>query len=210
MSAGASGLERVCARNSFYRRVYHRTWLLVAVEIIVIVVLSVFLHYQQANFPMPKYFPTTADGKLIDLPARSRPYVSDKVVLQWTKVAVAQIYSLDFANYRQALQKMRPFFTAEGHRRYLQAWKDSNNLEAVQHNKQVVYSVVSGAAKIIGQKRIQDTYTWTVVLPLTTIYTNSFGKTIKQQTKVLAKLARVDTLQNKYGLAIYQIILESA
>ena len=204
------GLEAVNDRNKFYLGAYRRASLVFATQLLAIILLVGFIYYQKTNYPAPKYFPTTPDGRLIKMPAEHLSYASDRQVKSWVLNAIQDIYSIDYINYRQSLQQGRVYFTANGHKRYLKAWYDSNNLEAVQRNKQVVFLTPKASPQIVSKGVDNGRYEWRVEVPAVITYTNSRNDTVKQNTKVVLKLIRVSTLQTKLGIAIYQIILETS
>ncbi len=206
------GLERVLVRNEFYRENYRYLSLLVFWLIILAVVLIGLIVYQQATWPKPKYFATTADGRPIPVVRLDVPYYEDPTaVMGWCKEAVISIYSLDYVTFRNTLQAAEVYFTTRGYQDFLSALKASTNLEAIKAKRQVVSVVVTGPPELTreGQLNPEVPYSWDVKMPVTLTYQNSEEEVIKQDGIVLVQVERTSMLRHKEGIAISQLVLQA-
>lgn len=68
MSTDSNSVALIVERNEFYKRIYHNIIITVITIIFTICLLVGFLNYQKRTFAVPKYFPTTPDGVVINSP----------------------------------------------------------------------------------------------------------------------------------------------
>src|SRR5579872_6794221 len=160
-------LELVVLRNNFYRDNYRRLMLVCLGLILLVAGLGYWAFYERVNQPLPKYFATTYDGKLISLVPLNQANLNDNQLLQWATEAAVASYTFNFVNFRKALQDVRIYFTKMGYQYFLKALKDSNNLDAVQNKKLVVSATPTGAPVILKKGIYNDgsplgVYGWTV------------------------------------------------
>ena len=65
-----SPAELIIKRNDFYQRNFRRMLKIVFALLLMFILLLSFVFYQDRTLkPMPRYFPTTPDGRLIETPA---------------------------------------------------------------------------------------------------------------------------------------------
>lgn len=206
----ASGLEIIVKRNEFYRSNYKVISMIIVLQFLIIFGLIGFIYYKYHTRPAPIYFATTPDGIPIQIVPLVEPYVTDDFVLDWAKKAVVSIYSLDFLTYRKTLQDNSVYFTWIGHAQFLNAYKASNNLEAVREKRQVVSAEITGPGKILYSGVVAgEPYTWRLMLPVTFTYQNSENEIIKQSGDALLVIQRDSTLRHPEGIAINQLIFEA-
>ncbi len=68
--------ELIILRNEFYMRSYAQIKTIIVVLLLICILLIVFsLHQDEVLKPLPKYFPTTPDGRLIDNPPVSENHL---------------------------------------------------------------------------------------------------------------------------------------
>ncbi len=200
-------LELVKLRNNFYRDNYRRAIVAVLLCILIIFVLigAIYLLYSQK--PEPKYFATTADGRILPLVPINLPYKTDPEILQWAANAALVSNSYDFVNYRKQLQDAAQFFTPAGWVSYMQALQQSNNLIGVKEGHIILTSTPTGAPQILDRGLISGAYYWKIGLPLLLSYT---GQSLAQTQKVYVTMTilRVSTLDNPTGIGIAQMVVE--
>lgn len=202
-------LELVRLRNNFYRDNYRR----LAVALLVLLGLNAILVgmvvYQYTTRPEPRYFATSADGKITPLYALDVPVVSASALLSWANEAAVAAFTYNFSDYRKALQSASEFFTPEGWKDFQVALESSNNLNAVITKKLVVSAVATGAPVIIDQGVIYGRYSWKVQMPL---LVNFQSASTNYQTPLLVTLliTRVSTVYVPTGIAIAQYIAAPA
>ena len=131
-------LELVTLRNNFYRDNYRRLVMALVILLAINAALVGVVIYQFSSRPEPRYFATSADGKITPIYALEVPMVSASALLSWANQAAVAAFSYNFANYRQALQDASDYFTPEGWKDFQAALESSNNLSAVITKKLVV------------------------------------------------------------------------
>ena len=68
MAISSDSFSLILSRNIFYKNSYRKILITNLLLFIVICLLVVFLYYQSSFFSVPKYFPTTPDGVVINSP----------------------------------------------------------------------------------------------------------------------------------------------
>jgi len=204
-------LELVILRNNFYRDNYRRLMLVCLGLILMVAGLGYWAFYERTHQPLPQYFATTYDGKLIALKPVNEPNLNDNQLLQWATEAAVSAYTFNFVNFRKALQDVRIYFTKMGYTNFLKALKDSNNLEAVQNRKLVVSATPTGAPVILKKGIYNDgsatgVYGWTVQLPMEVDYQGA-TEPFKQRIVLTMLITRVPTLESPSGVGIASFVI---
>lgn len=195
------GLPLVLLRNAFYRDGYRVALTALFIVLIINCGLAALLFYQFKNPPEPQYFAITPDGRMINNYRLDDPVFSDDHVLQWTANAVRQSFSLDFMHWTDQLQSASNKFSADGWRHFLQALKQSNNLETLTKLKMVSDAQVTGAPKILQKAVLGGHYVWKIQLPILVTYTNS-TQVIPVPMEVTVIVMRVSVEENPERIAI--------
>ena len=204
-------LELVMLRNNFYRDNYRRLMMVCLGLIAMVGALGYWGWYERTHQPLPKYFATTYDGKLIALVPLNKANLTPNALTQWATEAAVASYTFNFVNFRKALQDVRIYFTKLGYQYFLKALKESNNLEAVQNKKYVVSAVPTGAPVILKQGVLNDgselgVYSWTVQLPMDINYRSATEQT-KQSIVLTMLITRVSTLESPSGVGIASFVI---
>jgi intracellular multiplication protein IcmL len=194
-------LEVVKLRNNFYRDSYRKVLAAILLLVVANLILGGVIFYMETHRPIPEYFATTAEGKIIPLYPLSRPVLSTPELLQWATVAATTANTFNFVNYRKELQEASVYFTPTGWKEYQDALKGSRNLETVITKKLTVSAVPTGAPIILDQRVINGAYKWKIQLPMLITYESSSTK-ITQPTLVTMLVTRVSTLEVPKGIAI--------
>lgn len=210
-SSNTGALELVVYRNNFYRDNYRRVMVICLSLLVLVGLLGYWGFYERTHQPMPQYFATTFDGKLIPLIPLNQPNLEDNALLLWATESAVAAYTFNFVNYRKALQDIRIFFTKDGYQSFLKALKDSNNLEAVQTKKLVVSAVPTGAPVILNKGIYNDgsqlgVYGWLVELPMVLTYQNA-NEEFKQNITLTMTIIRMSTLESPKGVGIQSFVV---
>lgn len=198
-------LEVVRLRNNFYRDNYRRLILAVLAVLALNAILLGIIIYQYKVRPEPRYFATSAEGRITPIFPLTSPVLATSELLQWANEAAVAAYSYNFANYQKALQDASQYFTSEGWNNYQTALKNSRNLETVINKKLVVSAQATGAPVILDQGKIGDHYAWKVQMPLLVNF-QSINTNIQTPLVVTLLITRVSTLYVPKGIAIAQYI----
>lgn len=206
--------EMVLVRNYYYRNIYHKLMIICLGLLAITAVLAVFLHKEIKNIEPPKYFATTNDGVPLALIDLSLPNLQPNNLLTWASEATIAAYSINFVNYRTAVQNARSYFTRKGYLNYLNAVKDSNNLEAVKRKKMVVYARINGTPVILKDSnsdpnlRVNGAFTWQVQIPVVITFENSVpDDKIVQNNIVTMLVTRMSVLESPIGVGIDSFII---
>ena len=232
-----NSLDLVNIRNSFYLENYRKMLLSIFLSFILMGLLIGFYFYQQQSTSGSRYFPTSPDGVLIEMPplnvnhlklsnllTDNKGYLIDQpkinindlskdqdnaLVIYWVKKVIEIMFDYDYINYRRTLQDLRNYFAPGAHESFLQALDASKNLETIKNDYRIV------RAEIIEEPEVKQTgvtsgrYAWNLHVPLNIYYENITNEPLIQ--KVLAKLwvVRIPALLSPFfGLSIVVVNLE--
>lgn len=198
-------VEIVTLRKAFYRDNHRVVMGLLLICILVICVLTGGLIYLVNHPPMPKYFATTTDGRIMPLVPLDQPNLSTSALLQWANAAAIAAYTYNFVNYREALQEASENFTSNGWVDFMNALTSSNNLNAVIAKKLIVSAVATGAPVILAQGLLDGQYSWKVQMPMLVTY-QSASQFSQQSIVVTILITRISTLNSAKGIGIAQFI----
>jgi len=212
---------------------------MIAANILVILLLGLvigFFKYQKNVTSGSRYFPTTADGVLIDMPplnvnhlklskllTDNKGFLIDQpkinvntlgtdrdnaLILYWTKKIVLKMFDYDYINYRRTLQDLRNYFAPGTHELFMKALNDSKNLESIKASKRVVRADIVGDAVVKKFGLIDNRYAWQIFIPVDIFYENITDEPLTE--KLIAKIwvMRTNTLQSPFfGLSVIYVNL---
>lgn len=189
--------EFVVVRNKFYETRYKQAKLLVTLLLISTILLIGLAVYQAETLrPMPRYFPTTPDGRLIKIPPNNinslvlsqqkltsngmiegmpppvrsfrelQPDGEQALVLYWAKLAAEFMFDYDYVHFRKVIQDSARYFTPKGHKRFIEALVSSKNLETVKARSAIVVPTVTGPVRLLGTRMVKGHYVWDLRLPI--------------------------------------------
>lgn len=197
--------SEVIARNEYYRDGFHKLFFALLISVILNLISCISVYYVYKHPPEPVYFATSVNGRIMPLVPLNEPNSSDGVILQWANIATVAAYSYNFVNYRTELQSASEFFTAEGWSTFLDALKESNNLEAVISKKLVVTAVATRSPVILQKGILSGRYSWRIQIPILVTY-QSASEFSQQNLVVTMLVTRVSTLNNPKGVGIAQFV----
>lgn len=165
-------------------------------------------YYMVTHPPTPIYFATTIGGQILPVYPLNQPNMSDDEVLQWAQKAAMGAFTYNYSNYRQEFQAGSDFFSPWGWTQFLEAIKDSNNLDAVKAKKLVVSAqlISSKSNEIRKSGVIKGHYAWRVKIPLLVTY-QSTEEFSQQRTMVTLLVTRQSNLNSPSGLGIEQFVV---
>jgi intracellular multiplication protein IcmL len=232
-----SSLNLVNIRNVFYLRVYRHIILANLLAVILIFLLVGFFYYQHKIVGGSRYFATTPDGVLIEIPPLNvnhlkiknllvdnkgflieQPKINIKdlgqdldngLVIYWVKEVIAKMFNYDYINYRRALQELRNYFAPGAHSSFIKALYESKNLETIKNDMRITRATIvkEPTIKMVGINN--NRYVWNIFVPTDIYYENISDEPIIQ--KVTAKLwvMRTSTLISPFfGLSVAVVNLE--
>jgi intracellular multiplication protein IcmL len=194
-------LELIRLRNNFYRNSYRRLILVLLIMLVVNVTLVGMVYYEITHRAEPRYFISTADGRIMPIFSLSDPMLAPSEITDWAKTAAISAYSYNYVNYREAFQQLQNQFTANGWKNYEAALRASLTLETVTSKKLIVSAEPTGEPVILERKVERGRYTWVVQLPMLVTYENPNEKT-PYPIIVKIRVTRVPTVDMPKGIAI--------
>jgi intracellular multiplication protein IcmL len=203
--ADEASLETVMNRKEFYRDGYRKLIIIVLGLLIGNIFMASIIFYMKSHEAAPRYFATSADGRITRLYAMTEPVVSVSALLDWSRRASVAAYSYDFVHYRGQLQAASEYFTPDGWEKFINALRSSGNLKTVIAKKLVATAVPTGVPVLLNRGVIDGKYSWKVRLPLLVTY-QSQSQTFQQTVMVTMIVARVPNLNDPKGIAIVQFV----
>lgn len=202
-------MEIVMLRNYYYFSNYRRLMIVCLIMLLITITLAFFLKYEINKLPPPRYFATTIYGEPLPLIPLDQPNMEDNALKTWAMEAAIDAYDMNFVNYRYAIQKARNYFTPAGYELYLNAIKESRNLDAVKRKKMIVYAKINGIPQILKTTytdpnlNVDGAFAWQVQIPVVVTYENSNPQDKIVQSNVLTILiTRMNPLESPTSIGI--------
>ena len=198
------GLGKVVVRNEFYRDGY-RLALRVAMIQSFAIILLIFAMYYIINVHQPedKYFATTLDGRVIPMVPLDRPNLSTPALVSWVAQAATETMTFGFADYQRRLQESSRHFTKAGWAAFAKELDNTQIIENVKANYQLVTATPLAAPQIQDERVINERYQWKVKMPLLLTY-ESKNSTRNDRWDVTLIIVRVPRLESPNGVGIAQ------
>lgn len=200
-------LSAIFSRNDNYKKNQRRVLGVFFISMGNNIFLFFLLMYLIFNPPAPVYFPVTLSGYIVPIIPLDKPNQSDEEVLIWTSKAVLASYSYSYVNYHEEIQAASGFFTARGWNSFLNALKNSNNLDAVTARHMVVSANLLGKPVIEHKGTLGDRLAWDVKVPIIATFQNP-SEFSQQYLYVHAIVVRVPILNAPSGIGIEQLVVE--
>lgn len=169
-------------------------------------VLGGILVYTLTHPTEAPYFSTSVNRRIAPLFPLSEPNQSDTAVLQWANQAVISVYTYNFVNYAQQLQRASTFFTDAGWRNFTQALQSSNSVDTVKAKKLIVSAVATRSPIILRKGILNGRYSWRVQMPVLVTY-QSASEFNQQNLVVTLLIRRISTLDSPRGIGITQFVV---
>ena len=100
--ADTSGLEAVMHRRDYYKDGYGKSLVLCLILALANIVTIGILSYYISHPEQPKYFATTADGRITKLYNLGMPLLTKDAIIDWAARSAVSVYSYDFKNFKAA------------------------------------------------------------------------------------------------------------
>ena len=196
-------LEEAKKRKGFYPRGASKLMTVVMLLAVINIALVVSAGYMLATKDESvDYYAVTCDSDPIKLNSLSTAMVSAKQLLQWANVAAVAAYNYNFVNWRQRMDELRPYFSAQGWESFYPSFSEQQVGPMVA--KKTMVSAVAIDVPVIEQRGVlQGRYTWRVAVPLLVSYQTA---SVKTQEKILVRMviSRVPVVQTPRGIAVMQ------
>lgn len=146
--------------------------------------------------------PNQVDFQLQPLP---RPNVSTKALLSWATLAATATFTIDFVNYQENLNNLRPYFTKRGYESYLTSLKETNTIVTINEKKLVLSAVPISQSIVAAEYDENDVHTWKIEVPITVTYL-SVSEEQKQDKLVTLTIIQVPTSEAPTGIGIERYV----
>jgi len=197
----------VHTRNSWYRDSFRIVTMVLLGSIALNFVQGAVIGYHYTHPVPPKYFASTSDGRLIEIVALDKPNMSSSSVAQWAVRAINEIYSFDYARYKDELNGAgTKYFTPEGFKEFVHSMKSQGVLDTVIKKRLVVKTVVTSAPALEDEGLHGGVYTWKFTVPVIISY-QSASIDNKREKVVTISVKRVPETNSSRGLAVSEFII---
>ncbi len=196
-------------RNEFYRDSFGRLVLIMVGfcgAIVLLILLSIYLLMDK---PPPVTFPVSDQWRVQPPVPVDEPYMTTSDLLQWVNDTIRQLFVFDFNNYKEQLNVLKPYFTEDGWKVYLNQLNNYANYNNVQKDRLFINVELASAPTILQSPdpSVSGAYSWLVQVPIILKYAG--GVNIPNKSIVLQVLVvRVPTLNNLNGVAIENMIVD--
>lgn len=131
------------------------------------------------------------------LKSMDTPNIGSDAVINWSKLAVSEIFTYNFNDISPRMLAAERFFTKEGWTAFILALGKQDLLSRVQTGRQFVSTVPSGDAVISEEGDVGGTYFWNVQMNIvTSVYA---GETDVKKGQLSLKIARIPTRNSDSG-----------
>lgn len=190
-------------RTQFRRSMKLALALTVALSISLIVAAILLL-----NQPKPRYFAATPDLRLAPMVPLDQPLLTQDGLLTWASNAITGAMSLNFLEWREKLESIRPHFEDEAFKSFLASLKSSGILEMIQEKRLSASAVATRAPVIIASGLVGGKATWRIEFPLIVSYESSQGVESTQKLLATVLVCRASTARTPRGVVIQQVVLK--
>lgn len=157
-----------------------------------------------AAHPVREYF-ATDNGRLFPLIPMSQPYRKAADVIQYAKDTMNRSFTLDFLNWRQQLEDVRPGYTKNGFKSFIASLKESGALATVR-DRRMNMSITAGTG-VLTKEGIEDgTYVWYIEVPIEVKLAGQTSELPPQRFLATIRIERISTLDSIEGIGLGQLV----
>ena len=136
------------------------------------------------NQPKSQYFAATPDLRLAPMVPLDQPLLTQEGLLTWASNAITGAMSLNFLEWREKLETIRPHFDDAAYKSFLASLQSSGVLDMIRDKRLSASAVATRAPVIIASGLVSGKATWKVEFPLIVSYESSQG--VESTQKLLA------------------------
>ena len=159
------------------------------------------------NQPKPCYFAATPDLRLAPMVPLDQPLLTQEGLLTWASNAIAGAMSLNFLEWREKLESIRPHFEDEAFKSFLASLQSSGVLDMIRDKRLSASAVATRAPVIIASGLVSGKTTWKIQFPLIVSYESSQGVESTQKLLATVLVCRASTAKTPRGVVIQQVVL---
>ena len=160
------------------------------------------------NQPGPRYFAATPDLRLAPLVPLDQPVLTQEGLLTWASDTITGAMSLNFLEWREKLESIRPNFDDEAFKSFLASLKSSGVMDKIRENRLSASAITTRAPVIIASGLVGGTATWRIEFPLIVSYESSQGVESTQRLAATILVRRASTAKTPRGVVVQQAVLK--
>ena len=160
------------------------------------------------NQPKPCYFAATPDLRLAPMIPLDQPLLTQEGLLTWASNAITGAMSLNFLEWREKLETLRPHFDDAAYKSFLASLQSSGVLDMIRDKRLSASAVATRAPVIIASGLVGGKATWKVEFPLVVSYESSQGVESTQKLLATVLVCRTSTAKTPRGVVLQQVVLK--
>ena len=160
------------------------------------------------NQPKPQYFAATPDLRLAPMVPLDQPLLTQEGLLTWASNTITGAMSLNFLEWREKLESIRPHFDDAAYKSFLASLQSSGVLDMIRDKRLSASAVATRAPVIIASGLVGGKATWKVEFPLIVSYESSQGVENTQKLLATVLVCRASTAKTPRGVVIQQVVLK--
>ena len=160
------------------------------------------------NQPKPQYFAATPDLRLAPMVPLDQPLLTQNGLLTWVSDTITGAMSLNFLEWREKLESIRPHFDDAAYKSFLASLQSSGVLDMIRDKRLSASAVATRAPVIIASGLVGGKATWKVEFPLIVSYESSQGVESRQKLLATVLVCRASTAKTPRGVVIQQVVLK--
>ena len=160
------------------------------------------------NQPKPQYFAATPDLRLAPMIPLDQPLLTQEGLLTWVSDTITGAMSLNFLEWREKLESIRPHFDDAAYKSFLASLQSSGVLDMIRDKRLSASAVATRAPVIIASGLVGGKATWKVEFPLIVSYESSQGVENTQKLLATVLVCRASTAKTPRGVVIQQVVLK--
>ena len=160
------------------------------------------------NQPKPQYFAATPDLRLAPMVPLDQPLLTQNGLLTWVSDTITGAMSLNFLEWREKLESIRPHFDDAAYKSFLASLQSSGVLDMIRDKRLSASAVATRAPVIIASGLVGGKATWKVEFPLIVSYESSQGVESTQKLLATVLVCRASTAKTPLGVVIQQVVLK--
>lgn len=206
--ASSPSAEAVFGGLGWYRMQFRRAMKLALVLVVAQGVSLTVIALLLLNQPGPRYFAATPDLRLAPLVPLDQPVLTQDGLLTWASGTITSAMSLNFLEWREKLESIRPNFDEEAFKSFLTSLQSSGILDMIREKRLSASAITTRAPVIIASGLVGGTATWRIEFPLVVSYESSQGVESTQRLVATILVRRASTVKTPRGVVIQQAVLK--
>lgn len=206
--ASSPSAEAIIGGLGWYRAQYRRAMKLALGLVLALLGSLAAISLQVITQPKPQYFAATPDLRLAPLVPLDQPVLTQQGLLIWVSDIITSAMSLDFLEWREELEAIRPHFDDTAYKSFLDSLQDSGVLDMIRDKRLSASAITTRAPVIVASGLMGGIATWRIEFPLIVSYESSQGVESTQHLLATVLVCRASTVSTPRGVVIQQVVLK--